>query len=82
MAYPDELVALDYLVKETRANAARASMTTNDGNMLLKAEIPVSLSVMLQKRFHKDWLTMPDLRNMVFAQFRVGMVNRNSVSKR
>lgn len=82
MAHPDELVSLDEHVRAIRQNASSRNVITNDGNMMLKAEIPVSLDAMLRKRFHQHWLVMPDLRNEVFAQFRVGMVNRNSVSWR
>lgn len=73
-AHLEELVALERHVKDMQhAGAGRPR-----GGLMLKAQIPSSLNVWLNRRIKPGWLNDPELRNMVFRNFTVGMVNRRS----
>jgi hypothetical protein len=79
--FPDELVILERQVKDIRREFGD-TVISDDGSMMLKAEIPATLFQALRLTISKDWMDDPKVRNMVYNNFTVGVVNRKSFSRR
>lgn len=80
MEHPEELLALRSIVGFYRKESNTKRRT--ERNLMHKAEIPRHLHVKFQKILHRDWLHDPELRNLVFRNFKVGLVNRTSESRK
>ena len=76
-AYPQELAALDRMMKELRdkrkAGLRRPKKGKHGAHI---AEIPQTLNIMLQHEIDQHWLIDYKVRNLVFAHFQVGMMER------
>ena len=75
--HPGELVLVDRMMKtlrDKRRGGVRKITQGKHGSHV--AEIPYSLNLMLQAEVEKDWLILYEIRNLVFAHFQVGMMER------
>lgn len=72
-AHPDELMALDRMVKGIR----RETNGISDHSMYM-AEIPVSLHHMIENRIKRGWTGDPKIRSLVLSNFTVGCINRSA----
>ena len=79
IAHPDELAALDKLVKAYRY---ASNGMTDGGNMAHSAEIPVTLSLMMSLKIKRDWVSDPEIWRIFKRNFVVGMVRRDGEMRR
>lgn len=77
-AFPNELVALDKLVKGYRY---ASNGMTDGGNMCHSAEIPVTLSNLMATKIKRDWISDPEIWRIFKRNFVVGMVRRDGETR-
>jgi hypothetical protein len=80
--WPHEVVEIKNEVEHIKAVQQHSKGWTREKHMLHKGKVPVRLHQLMRREVDKNWLDIPELRNMFFRLFKIGCINHSDLSER